>query len=58
MVEELFIELGRKANKKYRSTDYNLNLKYPCIHMGTEQINLKIPISKLPIHYLILTSKF
>ncbi|CAD8068514.1 unnamed protein product [Paramecium sonneborni] len=57
-VEDLFIELVKKANKKYRSTDYNLNLKYPCIHMGTEPINLKIPISKLPIHYLILTQKF
>ena len=54
-MEDLFIELGKKANKKYRTIDYNLNLKYPCVHMGIEPINLKIPISKLPIHYLILT---
>ncbi|CAD8058983.1 unnamed protein product [Paramecium primaurelia] len=58
LVEELFIELSRKANKKYRSTDYQLILKYPCIHMSKEQINLKMPINKLPIHYLVLTSKF
>ncbi|CAK73767.1 unnamed protein product (macronuclear) [Paramecium tetraurelia] len=52
------IQPNMKANKKYRTTDYNLILKYPCIHMSTEPINLKIPISKLPIHQLILTQKF
>ncbi|CAD8064493.1 unnamed protein product [Paramecium primaurelia] len=58
LIEELFIELSKKVNKKYRITDYNLILKYPCIHMSKEPINIKIPISKLPIHYLILTQKF
>lgn len=57
-LEDCFDDLIRKTSNKYSKLDYNLCLKFDCSNFGTDPLSLKLPISVLPIHWLVIVLKY
>lgn len=57
-VDDLFDELIKKNSKTCTKKEFNLCLKYDCSNFGTDPLSFNLPIKYLPIHWLVLKSKY
>ncbi|CAD8133782.1 unnamed protein product [Paramecium octaurelia] len=57
-IQEIYNELKKKGNFKYNQNECFFLLKFPCINFNnSEALDIKFPISLLPIHWLIIQFK-
>ncbi|CAD8143099.1 unnamed protein product [Paramecium pentaurelia] len=57
-IQEIYNQLQRRSNFQYNKNECFFQLKYPCVNFNNQEpLDIKFPISILPIHWLIIKYK-
>ncbi|CAD8046578.1 unnamed protein product [Paramecium primaurelia] len=57
-IQEIYNQLQKRSNFKYNQNECFFQLKYPCVNFNNQEpLDIKFPISILPIHWLIIKYK-
>ncbi|CAD8130045.1 unnamed protein product [Paramecium sonneborni] len=58
-IQDIYNQLQKKGNFKCNQNECFFLLKYPCVNVNNlEPLDIKFPISLLPIHWLIIQYKY